>query len=217
MRGILLTLIFLNILYFGWKFTQVDDEKEAVSASRLSNQKVPNLVLISEKKGYRNGQQSSLDSDPIKYCPEIGPFADKPSALLFATELQMAGIATQLKSKTDVSDVKYWVYLPVSGGKKEAMLKLSELRNKQIDSYLITKGKLKGHVSLGIFSNLESANGLQTKMDALGIETSMYKTSEQAEQFWLTIEADNLPKEQEQALQEALDKQTEIKVVQSAC
>ena len=216
MRGILLTLVFLNILYFGWKFTQQEDVDEAVSKSILGDQKVPQLLLVSEKKGSRKSKPT-VKTAPIALCPEIGPFVDKPSALLFATELQIAGIATRLKSKNDINDLKYWVYLPIGGGKKAAMLKLSDLRSKQIESYLITKGELKGQVSLGVFNNLESANGLQSKMDVLGISTRLHKMSHRTKLFWLSVGADNLNDEQEQALKDALDKQSEIKVVQSAC
>ena len=216
MRGILLTLVFLNILYFGWKFTHQDHADEAVSKSILGNQKVPQLVLLSEKRGSKRNK-SETKAAPISLCPEIGPFDDRPSALLFATELQIAGIVTRLKSKNDINDLKYWVYLPIGGGKEAAMLKLNELREKQIESYLITKGELKGQVSLGVFNNLESANGLQSKLEALGIDTRLHKKSKRTKLFWLSIEADNLNDEQEQALKDALDKQSEIKVVQSAC
>jgi len=216
MRGILLTLVFLNILYFGWKFTQQDHVDEAVSKSILGDQEVPQLVLVTEKKGSKKSKPG-LKATPIALCPEIGPFVDKPSALLFATELQIAGIVTRLKSKNNINDLKYWVYLPISGGKKTAMLKLNDLREKQIESYLITKGELRGQVSLGVFNNLESANGLQSKLDALGIGTRLHKLSQRAKLFWLSVEADNLNDEQEQVLKEALDKQSEIKVVQSAC
>lgn len=216
MRGILLTLVFLNILYFGWKFTQQDHVDEAVSKSAIGDQKVPQLVLVSEKRGSKKSK-SGVKSLPIALCPEIGPFDDKPSALLFATELQIAGIVTRLKSKNAVNDLKYWVYLPIDGDKKAAMFKLNELREKQIESYLITKGELKGQVSLGVFNNLESANGLQSKLDTLGIETRLHKMSQRAKLFWLSVEADNLNDGQEQTLKDALDKQSEIKVVQSAC
>jgi len=216
MRGILLTLVFLNILYFGWKYSQHDPVDEVVSSSMSSHQKVPRLVLMSEKRGSRKNT-SVVKSAPIALCPEIGPFDDKPSALLFATELQIAGVVTRLKSKNDISDLKYWVYLPIGGGKKRAMLKLNELHEKQIESYLITKGELKGQVSLGVFNNLESANGLQSKLETLGIDARLYKKSKRAKLFWLSVEADNLKDEQEQALKDALDKQSEIKVVQSAC
>lgn len=217
MRGILLTLIFLNILYFGWKFAEDNQAVDNASTSGSHAKQVPTLVLLSEKTGRKPSGHGVTNAKPIAFCPQIGPFTDKPSALLFATELQMAGIEARLKAKNKVDNLKYWLYLPVQGGQKTALLKLSELREKQVDSYLITKGVLKGSISLGIFSSLESAQGLQNKLQTLGINPKIHSMSERGQQFWLSVALDKLNLKQEQALQAMLEKQSEIKVVQSAC
>lgn len=217
MRGILLTLIFLNLLYFGWKFTQNNQSAEVTSASQSTRQGVPEVVLLSEKNGRKSTGQTSEKSRPIAFCPQVGPFTDKSAALLFATQLQTVGISARLKDKSNLSEPRHWVYLPVSGSQKTAMQTLSELREKKVDSYLITKGELKGNISLGIFASQDSAMGLQNKLQALEVDAKIYNMQDQAQEFWLSVDADKLNAEQEQALQQALEQRSEIKVVQSAC
>jgi hypothetical protein len=43
------------------------------------------------------------------------------------------------------------------------------------DTWIITKGGLKGHISLGIFSNRKWAENYRQQLSDLGIETSIVK------------------------------------------
>ena len=234
MRWIFLSLLFCNILYFGW---QQWIEYKAVpsvweSASTLAMQGSPKIVLLSESKrplvalpnqtivvdvaeSHLPPQNPAFDSSPV--CQVLGPFLKMSNALAFSSELKVDGVISELLEKEVVIESKYWVYLSPMATKASALKKLKELQSKKIDSFLITRGELKNGISLGIFSSVDSANGLLARLGAAGIGALKKKTDKFEVQYWVRVEANSLSDEAKIRYQDKLQQHSEIKVAQSAC
>jgi len=234
MRWIFLSLIFCNILYFGWQqwieYKAVPNVWE--STSTLAIQNSPKVVLLSESKrplvalpnqtivvdvatSHLPPQNPTFDSSPV--CQVLGPFLKMSKALAFSSELEVDGVISELLEKEVVIESKYWVYLSPMATKASALRKLKELQSKKIDSFLITRGELKNGISLGIFSSIDSANGLMARLGAAGIGALKKKTDKFEVQYWVRVEADSLSDDAKIRYQDKLQQHSELKVAQSAC
>lgn len=233
MRWIFLSLLFCNVLFFGWqqwiKYTHEPVEEGWVKASDKGG--APRVTLLSESKrplvalSNRGGREMAPNHAPPpklalatpQVCQVVGPFLDMPKARSFASELKSEGINSELMEKEVVIESKFWVYLSPMSTKTDALRRLKQLQSKKVDSFLISRGELKNGISLGIFSSLDSANGLLARLDAAGIGAQLKKIGKSQLQFWVRVEADSLSAEAKKRFDEKLQQRSEIKVAQSAC
>jgi uncharacterized protein with PIN domain len=69
-----------------------------------------------------------------------------------------------------------------------AVKELNALQAVEIDSYIVTEGDYKNAISLGVFSQDESANVVARKVRALGYKVEVVLREKTKEQIWLSIE-----------------------------
>ena len=79
----------------------------------------------------------------------------------------------QVESVDGPSD--YWVYLPALPGSSATQRLLKELQSKNIESYLIAEGEIKGGISLGVFVREDAAIAVQNRLRQAGYEARIQK------------------------------------------
>jgi len=234
MRWIFLSLIFCNVLYFGWQqwiqfqdapsvqyYQSSDTVRGAPKVKLLSESKrplvaLPNQTIVVDVAPSRLPPKSpALSRSSV--CQVLGPFLERSKAQLLYSELEVDGIVSALLEKEVVVESKYWVYLPPLSTKEGALKQLKGLQSKKIDSFLISRGELKNGISLGIFSSADSANGLLVRLEATGIGASVKKTDKFETQFWIRVEENSLSGKAKILYQERIEQLSGIKVAQSAC
>lgn len=211
MRVIFLLLLMLNVVYlaFAW-FSQPIPEQR----SQHFTQRGHELRLYGEE-----GSLSEANARPVRksnYCLAMGPWADAEQAersLKLNKDIGLAGRVERLSLR---KNRLHWVYLPPLGSRSAASEMLKELHFKGVDSFIVTEGDDENAVSLGYFSNQESAIGLQTKMQNAGYEVETRETWKDVVEYWLVFNI--APHEVKMSEKVYLSADTEaLTVMQVAC
>lgn len=216
-KWLALVLVFFNIAYFVWAIMEpsknvaleavselkeqgvklklldelTEDERiaflETNEASDLENEQDPESA---EKVASEASKQEVLiATEP--YCPSLGPFDKKTKLKEVGQRLADAGLKVEARTVLVDSNEKFRVYLPVYADREQAAEALKKLRAKKIDSYIMSDELLNNAISLGIFSNKDSAEGLVKKMLSHGYQAKIQSVRLDTETYWLDI-SDNI-------------------------
>ncbi len=161
------------------------------------------------------GAAPAVSSDQV--CPYIGPFELESQALALSGELLGMGIRSVVGEVEIGSGGENWVYLPPTGGRKEALMLLRELQSKHVDSYLITEGELKNAISLGLFVSLESAEKLKSQMVSMGYDPIVRYMEKTRKEFWVKIDNDEQLSEERQLIEKVLSDHKDINFSETLC
>ena len=127
-------------------------------------------------------------SEGGRRCLLIGPTLNEKSAG------DLLGVLESDQAQLVVKDVEkapgYWVYFEKQGNESEMVLKLNEFQFRQIESFIISEGKLKGAISLGVFENIDLARGLKKKMKKNGYSVKISEINKVEKEYWLLLGAD---------------------------
>lgn len=186
MRWVFYSLLVVNLVYLGFKLTQVvsANRQPVLSATQPEAAPGQRLVLLSESpQAAKAGRRQAVAS----LCPVVGPWSTPQSAKAGAVQLQAAGLAGQVKVLTIQKDRLNWVYLPPYGDRERALLVLRELQDHGVDSFLVKEGEDANAISLGYFSSAESAEGLRVKMRNAGYPAFVRETSKSVTEYWFYL------------------------------
>ena len=185
MRWIVASLAFINIAAFIYFQVFSDSPEEAalqVTAALPAGAET--IRLLGEPVNPSSGVVSSppFRSQPAKpkknspppvvsvkkpkqaVCTIVGAFDKLLKAEYFVERLAALGLQAEVKELVVASKPGYWLHLKPELSRKEALRRLSELQRRGIDSYVIPSGDLANGISLGMFSQQDSAVGLQEKI-----------------------------------------------------
>jgi hypothetical protein len=184
-RWIFFSLILANAAYFGWHMAQ---QTQAVSVqqetARLNNVSV---LASSDTIGLHKPPVDEPVGDG--QCVRLGPFKQELHAEQVLTRLAALDIAGEAE-RQQVELVKdYWVYLPPYPDANQAKIKLAELNQKGIDSYLIASGALKNGLSLGLYSQKANALNRQRAVRLEGYEASIRENKTIDTGYWVILTA----------------------------
>lgn len=129
--------------------------------------------------------------EPEPYCVRLGPFAEEKPARDAITDLAASRVFATLTTEGKALPPHYIVYLPPAPSRKAALETLRELRSKQIDSFVFSRGELRNGVSLGLFSQLASAKRLLRKMQERGYDARMVPRDRETQRFWISLGPNN--------------------------
>lgn len=192
MRGIVLGLLLVNLVYFGWQFLLPQDTGVAVSA-RVSPivEGVSSIELLSEVDAERLLRYPVAVTAP-EFCAEIGPFADRQDAEGF-----MVTNAERFTMQQEVRQVAapsiYRVFLPPFTSRELADSTMAALRaafvanNMQIDSFLVTQGELANGIALGLFTDHRNALNVQSQLQTLGYSVVVREEPRISEEIWVLV------------------------------
>lgn len=150
------------------------------------------------------------------YCLAIGPWAEFDAAERSRLVNAQTGLVGKVEKLSLRKNQLHWVYLPAYKTREEAARMLKELHYRGVDSFIVTEGEDQNAVSLGYFSNKESAIGLQTKMVSSGYSVELRETWKDLVEYWLVF--DIAPHEQNSSKEVYSSAELEgITVMQVSC
>lgn len=179
MPWIFLTLMLANIVYFGWSFISTGHTPVRTLSAPVVQQG-ERIILLHERKavaevaalpeGDAVGDESPVvvvpDAAPVVQCFTVGPFLTSSDG--FVTRMRGKGFSVRVEQrKAEGKD--YWIYVPPFTNRGRAEEKLSELKAKGVESFIVNEGRFVNAISLGHFSKKELAQSFRDKMTAAGI------------------------------------------------
>lgn len=140
------------------------------------------LKLLSEVNGGLSvGERSAL-------CLLLGPLESREQAGLMLKVLNGDDENARLVVQNVKKAPSYWVYYD-NFLDKTALAMSVEFKLKEVDSYVVGTGKLKGSLSLGVFENIDLAYRLKKMMKKKGYDTKISEITKVDNEFWLLLSA----------------------------
>ena len=199
MKYIAITLLLLNVAYFGYEYLK---ESPAPTSERTTSQSNNGSIqLLSEVEGgldlntavtnaVENPIRAAVEPPDSAACFAVGPFSDVFSGqdtLERLSAIQLQGDLRAIDVATGESD--YRVLIPPARSAEEAFRKLRELQASDIDSYVITQGEQALGISLGVFSSKDGAEGLSNQLASMGYESEILEIQRQSRSYWIEFDA----------------------------
>lgn len=158
-----------------------------VTEVRTSAKEAPKLEPVSGNTlASATGDTSSLDDGGEPLCVLIGPLNDI-DAEEFRRRLASYGFGGELVWRTATIREDHWLIIPPLASQVEAGRMLEDLRNKKIDSFLITDGEYKDGITLGVFSDKGNIEHYRRKMIDQGYPVVIVPRPRTQEARWLQL------------------------------
>lgn len=128
-------------------------------------------------------------------CLAIGPFAT-PQDLRNARQA-VAAQATRMRSRQEQTSQSngYWVYLPASGNRAQALEQTRQLGAHHIQDYFVVSGGDQPNtVSLGLFKDPTNARKRRDEVAAAGFPARMSERVETTPEYWLDLVVPDSPR-----------------------
>ncbi|MAM70094.1 MAG: hypothetical protein CMP91_02980 [Gammaproteobacteria bacterium] len=213
MRNFAICLLVLNLAYLAWNLELIpgSQSQEQVLIRNPSQQAPQSLVLLSEldelpaprqaqdaapaESGAtepatdNNTAQLNLQTDISGEniaCMAVGSFADLNEGNELLAALLEQGFQANLQM-TEQTESEYRVYMPPFNSDAAARQTLVSLLESGIDSFIINDGDLARGISLGVFTQENSAYGLQEELASQGYATSIQQIIRSNTEFWVVI------------------------------
>lgn len=161
----------------------IPNEEEQMGESESSTSD-GGIVGAPQAQGETKEVSSELESEQtpeIEECHEIGPFSNEQQMKEWLASQGIEGQPETFSREEQVVST-YLVYYPAAETMAESQRNVAMLQNKGIEElWLITKGKMKGVISLGLFKEKPRAEKLFLSMLNKGINvkvTERYKSEQ---------------------------------------
>ncbi|ARU54764.1 hypothetical protein OLMES_0667 [Oleiphilus messinensis] len=174
MRWIVFTLILANLVLLIQGRSNVDGG--GVS---------PRLSKVGEVFSVIRLEFIERNADVHSFCELVGPLR-KPDAELVYRMLERSDV--QWIEQSVQRSPNYWVYIEPRVDRANAVALMRDLKDRGIDSFVITQGFLNNAVNLGVFENIDSAKKLKIMREALGFPISIRAKPRQKVIYWLSFE-----------------------------
>lgn len=197
MPWIFLTLMLANIVYFGWNFISTGQTPVRTLSAPVVQQG-ERIVLLHERKtvaevavtpeGDVIGDESPVvaapEAAPVVQCFTVGPFLTSSEG--FVARMKGKGFTVRVEPrKAEGKD--YWIYVPPFTNRGRAEEKLSELKAKGVESFIVNEGRFVNAISLGHFSKKELAQSFRDKMTAAGIVVEYREMASEGTVDWVYV------------------------------
>src|SRR5262249_16897603 len=185
-----LLLLALNIGVGCWLYFAPE-----TSASQLpaSDPGVPPLVLLSEQERPTDANAAELATAPESFadlrsdhCSSIGPFATQADRRGAPNALTPVASRIQYREARATETRGYWVYLPATSSREQALAIARQLSAKGVrDYYVVTAGDQQNTISLGLFRDKNNAEKRRNEVAALGFNPELVTRTEELPVYWL--------------------------------
>jgi len=185
-RLILLALVIINLLLFGWFMAKPQQQEHSENTAPSSpptdsyqagNSNIPELKLLSE---------AVAESPLIDNCATIGPLEN--INMVRRLRDRLGAYTSRIRERQTEARVErgYWVYLPVAESRDAALEYTNQLASMGISDYfVVTTGEMQNAVSVGLFNDIQRAEQRQRQLQALGFNTSLGARREYETHYWL--------------------------------
>ncbi len=200
-RALFLGLLAFNLVLLGWHLT-VDTRGQNLRASSVEP-RAPLLSLVDEDardatlppdtddSGDESTDGETALNGAARRCLSLGPFTDDAefeAALLRLSAMGLVGAQRRAQGQIWVG---YWIYLPSTGNREQAVALVEALRTKGVsDIYIEPAGERENAVSLGVFSERVRAQRRYREIRDLGFEPQIARRNRQGTVYWLDFVPD---------------------------
>lgn len=179
MKWIIYLFILLNIAMFVWHFRADEVAVTTSPADARRDEATLSLVLLKE-------QRQQKQKEVTRWCYSLGPFEDKQQASLANGILKTIGIDAKRRLSKDARRKAYWVLLPPAESREAAQESVARLKQLKVtDYFLVATGEKTNAVSLGVYSQFESAHRRIKEMQDLGFKPDFEKVELPKREYWL--------------------------------
>ena len=208
MRLLLALLVLLNLAaYLMWGMPPLPG-KASVPVPVIESREAPELQLLAELDGTANvpveeaaqtraadpkvaGKQTveSPRVRPPAICYTFGSLPDPLLAERVQVHLRTRGYTVTLRVEERRGDLAgYWVLLSPQVSMEAAQMRVDDLRERGIDSFVVTEGTMRNAVSLGYFPGRVTAEQLQRQINAFGYDAQLMLRYTQETIHWLDLD-----------------------------
>lgn len=161
------------------------------------NSAQPKVVQTQVKKADDSTSKTNISKqeDVVTRCYKSSPFNEQIDARHLAAKIKKLGYQASIETvKVAVKiPTKYWVYVPNQGTKEEMKKLQTRLKQNNFDTFFITKGKLAGAISLGIYRSKKSAINLEKDVTQIRVPVSIDVIDGSTEQYSVILFTPSLP------------------------
>jgi hypothetical protein len=227
MRLIFIFLLIANLIFFvAVYFFGNTPAQQPVSNAKKPLQNVDNnLVLLVEQGGESSSQnpkktlahQAVNGNKPSDLCTMVGPYAQLLHAEYLVEKLTALGVNAQITSVGIKDGEAYWVYLPPEMSEKEALRRLYELQNKNIESHIITKGELTNGISIGRYASGFEAEEKMKEVRVQGYDAQIKVVPKTINETWVLLESGADEKINQSVWMDLMSQQQNLEKRQNFC
>lgn len=217
MRWLVFFLVVLNGLTFAWFSFQRQQAEQLVQQEEHNSQfdfsstaTVHLLTELSEQERHNRDLRRVIkplaavpvdlvepqqdiaevvDQDNNDDCALIGSYPEVISARQARLTLMEAGIDAKVVLIVKKLPAVSWVYLPPAASRKEALSTLKQLQDRNVDSFLVAEGEYENAISLGFFSNNESAEAVIRQRKEQGYDARVTMRERERKSYWVALSA----------------------------
>lgn len=238
MRWLVFFLFIFNVLIFAWfMFLKQQDQvqQQQVQKAQFDFSSAPSLELLSqlsdaEKSKLRRGKASAktktnTSSKAVEakvggpQCVLVGPFAELISARQVRDRLALSVEQSSLVKLEVALEPVSWVLLPPADSREQAVENLQELRASNIDSFLVANNDdgYENAISLGVFSNPESAQKVAVKLQEQGYPAIVAQKQRKKADYWLALDESSSKTFDKMSIESFKEEMPEIKIKEKDC
>lgn len=212
MKWIIYFLLIFNIGFAAWHFRGIDSSDESAEIIDVNNEN--QLILLSELQQ----QQALKNSVGGKLCYSLGPFTNKVEADNAQELLKEEKVETKSIRLRDNSRSGYWVILPVSDSRNEALQHIKKLKKLKIkDYFLVVTGPYKNAVSLGVFSQKNLARRRVDEMIRHGFIPRMESVALPRKVYWVNWPKDSANQPKDSTISDFKKHYSQLSKVERSC
>lgn len=193
MRAVVIVLLVANLLLLAWQFLGPQPEPPPRSAPLAASP----LVLLAELPAMpqppaepASEAPPALPSDTETVgppeCLALGPYLDRDVAMAARERLGAAGITAVPRAVDASQRLGYWVFTPPAESRSDADDVVDRLRRAGVrDFYVVADGIYQHAVSLGVFSQEDTAERHAERLRALGFVVEVGERRREITAWWL--------------------------------
>lgn len=185
MKWVVYFLILVNLGFVLWHYRSQD----LTGTAFKEDDDTLRLVLLKEylaQESREKSQTAPSDKALTARCYTLGPFKDKKLASAVRKQLLAVGIEARHRLSKDNTRKGFWVLLPPEKTRAAASQHIKALKVQGIkDYFLVVTGEQTNAVSLGVFSQSDSAQRRYEQMKKLGFDARVMQVDLPLREYWL--------------------------------
>jgi hypothetical protein len=121
-------------------------------------------------------------------CLALGPFATQLDLRRLRQSIASQAIRTRSRQEQTAQTSGWWVYLPATGTRAQALAQARQLGAQHItDYFVVSTGDHSNTVSLGLFKDPANARKRRDDVTAAGFPARMTERQENVPEYWLDL------------------------------